>query len=35
MERDHFMDAEEAKKMGIIDEVLERPPRVADKEQAS
>ncbi|KAF2361061.1 Clp protease proteolytic subunit /Translocation-enhancing protein TepA [Trinorchestia longiramus] len=30
MERDKFMDAEEAKKLGLIDFVLERPPSAAD-----
>jgi ATP-dependent Clp protease protease subunit len=30
MERDTFFDAEEAKNMGIIDEVLEQPPAVTN-----
>ena len=30
MERDKFMDAEEAKVLGLIDSVLERPPKAAE-----
>jgi ATP-dependent Clp protease protease subunit len=26
MERDHFLDPEDAKQLGLIDEVLEQPP---------
>jgi ATP-dependent Clp protease, protease subunit len=29
MERDHFLDPEEAKQLGLIDSVLEHPPSVA------
>lgn len=31
MERDKFMGAEEAKEMGLVDEVLTSPPKVGDK----
>lgn len=30
MERDKFMSADEAKEMGIIDEVLASPPKVVE-----
>lgn len=33
MERDKFMDADEAKKIGLIDTVLEKPPRPVEDEQ--
>lgn len=30
MERDKFMSADEAKELGLIDEVLTSPPKVGD-----
>lgn len=32
MERDHFLGAEEAKELGLVDSVLEHPP-AADAEK--